>query len=133
MPHIDSTPKRYIGFDIHKHYFVAIGVDPQLNPFGPHQASITQLAEWARKNLTPQDIVVVEMTTNTYLFSTSSSHWSIRSQLCIHPMFPSSYALRSKRTAALTLAQLHASGCCRVSGSHRVEVRELRATGGSPQ
>jgi transposase len=130
MPHIDSTPKRYIGFDIHKHYFVAIGVDPQLNPvFGPHQASIPQLAEWARKNLTPQDAVVVEMTTNTYLFFDIIKPL-VHSVTVVHPPHVSLIVraqVKTDKKAALTLAQLHASGLLPGIWIPPIEVRELRA------
>ena len=35
----NSAPTRFIGMDIHKHYFAAVGVDADQNVvFGPHQA-----------------------------------------------------------------------------------------------
>lgn len=130
MPYIDSTPNRYIGFDIHKHYFVAIGVDQQLNQvFGPHQASISQLAEWARKNLTLRDAVVVEMTTNTYLFHDIIKPLAY-SVTVVHPPHVSLIVraqVKTDKKAALTLAQLHASGLLPGIWIPPVEVRELRA------
>ena len=64
----EQVPKRFIGLDIHKRYFVAAGVDKKLNQvLGPYEAPMRHLEKWARKNLTPEDAVVVEMTTNTYV------------------------------------------------------------------
>jgi chromosome condensin MukBEF complex kleisin-like MukF subunit len=63
----NSAPTRFIGMDIHKHYFAAVGVDADQNVvFGPHQGTIQSLETWAEKNLTLNDAVVIEMTTNTY-------------------------------------------------------------------
>src|SRR5664279_6010934 len=64
-----KDPQRYIGLDIHKEYFVAIGVNPQREViFGPQKVSNYHLDDWIEKWLTPKDAVVLEMTTNTYLF-----------------------------------------------------------------
>lgn len=64
----EQVPKRFIGLDIHKKYFVAVGVDVKLNQvFGPQEAPMTSLEKWAKKNLTPEDAIVLEMTTNTYI------------------------------------------------------------------
>ncbi len=60
---------RFFGLDIHKEYFVAVGVNPQREVvFGPQRVSNYQLDDWVSRVLTPQDSAVVEMTTNTYLF-----------------------------------------------------------------
>ena len=65
---MEQVPKRFIGLDIHKKYFVAVGVDVKLNQvFGPQEAPMTSLEKWAKKNLTPEDAIVLEMTTNTYI------------------------------------------------------------------
>jgi len=62
-------PTRFFGLDIHKEYFVAVGVNPQREiVFGPQRVSNYQLDEWASRVLTTQDSVVLEMTTNAYLF-----------------------------------------------------------------
>ncbi len=49
-------PTRFIGLDIHKEYFVAIGVNAQRDVvFGPLRASNYQLEEWILRHLTPED------------------------------------------------------------------------------
>ena len=68
MPTSDSIPNRFIGLDIHKKYFVATGVDRGLKQvYGPFEAPMRQLKRWTEKNVTKQDAIVVEMTTNTYV------------------------------------------------------------------
>jgi hypothetical protein len=60
---------RFIGLDIHKEYFVAVGVNEQREIiFGPQKVSVYQLETWAEKQLMLKDAVVLEMSTNTYLF-----------------------------------------------------------------
>ncbi|HEX7621270.1 MAG TPA: hypothetical protein VF359_08735 [Anaerolineales bacterium] len=62
-------PTRFFGLDIHKEYFVAVGVNMQRQViFGPQRVSNYQLAEWAERVLTLGDAVALEMSTNTYLF-----------------------------------------------------------------
>ena len=57
-----TVPKRFIGLDIHKKYFVAVGVDSKLNQvLGPYEAPMRHLGKWAKKNLNPEDAVVVEV------------------------------------------------------------------------
>jgi len=60
---------RFFGLDIHKEYFVAVAVNRERETvFGPQRVSNYQLDDWAGRVLTPQDAIVLEMTTNTYLF-----------------------------------------------------------------
>ncbi|MBU0491770.1 MAG: hypothetical protein KKB13_07970, partial [Chloroflexi bacterium] len=55
------NPTRFIGLDTHKHYLVACGVDPQLNPvLGPQRVRFSHLGPWMRRTLTPQDAVALE-------------------------------------------------------------------------
>ena len=64
-----KNPTRFIGLDIHKEYFVAVGVNVDREVvFGPQRVSNYQLDEWVARVITAQDAVVLEMTTNTYLF-----------------------------------------------------------------
>ena len=59
--------RRWIGLDVHKHYLIAVGVDQDKRVvFGPQRVQYPQLAAWIAKHLTPQDDVVLEMTTNAY-------------------------------------------------------------------
>lgn len=52
----DSVPLRYIGLDIHKAYFVAIGVNRDKEQvFGPQRVANGQLAAWIRQELTDRE------------------------------------------------------------------------------
>jgi len=125
-------PTRYFGLDIHKEYFVAVAVNRDLEiVFGPQRVSNYQLEDWAGRVLTPQDAVVLEMTTNTYLFyDTLLPH--AHSVIVVHPPnVPEVTNVRVKtdKKAAETLAQLLAAGMLKGKGvwipPH--EVRDLRA------
>ncbi len=64
---MEKTEKRYIGLDVHKHYLIALGVDADLNVVLPaRRVELFRLDGWMKKNLTKQDEVVLEMTTNTW-------------------------------------------------------------------
>jgi transposase len=125
-------PTRYFGLDIHKEYFVAVAVNRDLEiVFGPQRVSNYQLEDWAGRVLTPQDAVVLEMTTNTYLFyDTLLPH--ARSVIAVHPPnVPEVINARVKtdKKAAETLAQLLAAGMLKGKGVWipPYEVRDLRA------
>jgi hypothetical protein len=56
-----DSRKRYIGLDVHKHYFIAIGVDNELNVVLPaRRVEFSYLEAWMKKTLTRQDAVVLE-------------------------------------------------------------------------
>jgi len=123
---------RFFGLDIHKEYFVAVAVNRDLETvFGPQRVSNHQLEEWAERALTPQDAVVLEMTTNTYLFyDTLLSHTP--SVSVVHPPnVPevTNARVKTDKKAAETLAQLLAAGM--LKGKEvwipPYEVRDLRA------
>ena len=64
---MEEKRKRYIGLDVHKHYLIALGVDADLNVVLPaRRVELFRLETWMKKNLTKQDEVVLEMTTNTW-------------------------------------------------------------------
>ena len=47
---------RWIGLDIHKAYFVAVGVDAEKRTiFGPYKIPNEQLEDWIAKHLLPTD------------------------------------------------------------------------------
>jgi transposase len=130
MPILDSTPIRFIGLDIHKHYLVATGVDRQGNQvFGPQQVSMPKLEEWIPRHLTPQDAVVLEMTTNTWkMHDLLVPH--VHSVTVVHPPHVALIVraqVKTDKKAALTLAQLHAAGLLPSVWVPPQEVRELRA------
>jgi transposase len=121
---------RFFGLDIHKEYFVAVGVNPQREVvFGPQRVSNYQLDDWVSRVLTPQDSVVVEMTTNTYLFyDTLLPH--VHSVIAVHSPSVSlvtRVAVKTDKKAALALAQLLAAGMLTGVWIPPHEVRDLRA------
>jgi transposase len=136
MPPSDSTPKRsepahrFIGLDLHKYYLVATGIDRQGNQvFGPHHVPIPRLEEWIAKHLTPNDAVVLEMTTNTWkVHDLLAPH--VHSVTVVHPPHVALIVraqVKTDKKAALTLAQLHAAGLLPAIWVPPQEVRELRA------
>ena len=129
MPVSDSTPNRFIGLDIHKKYFVATDVDRALNQvYGPYEAPMRQLKRWAKKNVTRRDAIVVEMTTNSYLVYDTLQPFA-HSVTVVHPPHVALIVraqVKTDKKAALTLAQLHASGLLPGVWIPPVEVRELR-------
>jgi transposase len=122
--------QRWIGLDIHKAYFVAVGVNAEkCTVFGPHKIPNVQLENWIAKHLLPTDAVVMEMSTNTYLFyDTLLPH--VGSVIAVHPpnvRLVTGVKVKTDKKAALTLAQLHAAGMLIGVWIPPVEVRELRA------
>jgi transposase len=133
MPNKSTDPqKRYIGLDIHKHYFVVVDVNRDLETvYGPERVSNEALEAWAKRVLTPQDELALEMTTNAYLFYDTLSPYT-HSVIAIHPPnAPEVTGARVKtdKKAAETLAKLLASGM--LQGKEvwipPYEVRDLRA------
>jgi transposase len=123
-------PTRFFGLDIHKEYFVAVGVDAQREVvFGPQRVSNYQLDEWASRVLTTQDTVALEMTTNTYLFyDTLLPH--VHSVIAVHPpnvALVTKVPVQTDKKAAQALAQLHAAGMLTGVWIPPHEVRDLRA------
>ncbi|MBI9047484.1 MAG: IS110 family transposase [Anaerolineaceae bacterium] len=130
MPTSDSIPCRFIGLDIHKEYFVAIGVDSNQNQiFGPHRASMKRLDSWIAKHLTHQDAVVLEMTVNTYkVHDKLKPH--VQTVTVVHPPHVALIVraqVKTDKKAALILAQLHAAGLLPGVWIPPVEIRDLRA------
>ena len=107
-----ESPTRYIGLDVHKEYFVAVGVNPQREViFGPQRVSVYQLDDWILRHLMPKDAVVLEMTTNTYLFYDAMLP-HVHSVIAVHPphvALVTQVQVKTDKKAALALAQLHAA------------------------
>ena len=125
-----SVPLRFIGLDIHKAYFVAVGVDAQKRViFGPQSVPNHQLEAWAVKHLMSTDAVVVEMTVNTYLFhDIITPH--VHSIIAVHPpnvALVTGVKVKTDKKAALALAQLHAVGMLEGVWIPPEPVRYLRA------
>ncbi len=125
-----SNPTRFIGLDIHKEYIVAAGVNAaQEQVFGPLRFAVQDLDTWIAKHLTPQDAVVLEMTTNTYtVYDALLPH--VHSVTVVHPPHVALIVraqVKTDRKAALSLAQLHAAGLLVGIWIPPKPVRDLRA------
>lgn len=131
MPEEKSTPQRFIGLDLHKHYLIAIAVNPAGEQIGgPWRAQLSNLDEWARTHLTPQDAVVLEMTTNTWTVYDDLTPL-VHSVTVVHPPHVALIVRAQVKTdnrAALALAQLHAKGLLPAVWVPPQAVREQRAT-----
>jgi transposase len=109
---------------------MAVGVDAEKQTvFGPHRILNDQLETWSARHLQPTDAIVMEMTTNTYLFyDTLLPH--VSSVIAVHPpnvRLVTGVKVKTDKKAALTLAQLHAAGLLTGVWIPPVEVRELRS------
>jgi transposase len=124
-----DSRKRYIGLDVHKHYLIAVGVDDDLYVVLPvRRVEFSYLEAWMKKNLTKQDEIVLEMTTNT---------WQLYDELCEHVgsvtvVHPPHVALITRslvmndKIAASILARLLAKGLLVGVWVPPQEIRELR-------
>jgi transposase len=125
-----TIPGRYIGLDIHKEYFVPVGVNAAREVvFGPQKVSVYQLDNWISKNLTPQDAIVLEMTANAYTFYDALLP-HVHSVIVVHPQSVSlvtKVPVKTDKKAALALAQLHAAGLLSGIWIPPQPVRDLRA------
>jgi transposase len=123
-------PTRFIGLDIHKHYLVAMGVDPdQQQVYGPKRVEWPDFEAWIGRELCQQDAVSVEMTTNTWLVhDTLLPH--IHSVTVVHPQHVRAIVgaqVKTDKKAALTLAQLLAANLLRGIWVPDQYTRDLRA------
>ena len=126
---MEEKRKRYIGLDVHKHYLVALGVDADLNVVLPmRRVEFSYLESWMKKNLTKQDEVVLEMTTNTWQLYDELSEYA-GSVLVVHPphvaLITRSQVMNDKIAASI-LARLLAKGLLVGIWVPPQEVRELR-------
>ena len=123
-------PVRFFGLDIHKHYLVAIGVDPDGSKvYGPRRVVWADLEAGAAKTLTSQDAVVIEMTTNTWeVYDQLEPH--VHSVTVVHPphvRLVTEPQVMTDKIAALNLAVLLSKGMLKGIWIPPEEVRELRA------
>jgi len=113
MTRTPPSPSRYIGLDVHKHYFVAVGLDEDHNRvLGPHKVPNQRLEAWADRHLKPTDQVVFEVTTNAYLFHDLLFE-QVRSVTAVHPpnvKAVTTAKVKTDKRAAETLAKLLAAG-----------------------
>lgn len=131
MPEIASSPTRYIGLDVHKHYLIAIAVNPAGEQIGgPWRVQVLELDAWARRHLTRQDAVALEMSTNTWTVY-EDLRPLVHSVIVVHPPHVALIVRAQVKTdarAALALAQLHAKGLLPAVWVPPQAVREQRAT-----
>ncbi len=124
-----DSRKRYIGLDVHKHYLIAIGVDNELNVVLPaRRVELSYLEPWMKKNLSKQDEVVLEMTTNTWQLYDELVVYA-GSVLVVHPphvaLITRSQVMNDKIAASI-LARLLAKGLLVGVWVPLQEIRELR-------
>jgi transposase len=121
--------KRYIGLDVHKYYLTALGVDEDLNVVLPaRRVELAHFESWMKKNLTRQDEVVLEMTTNTWQLYDELSEYA-GSVRVVHPphvaLITRSQVMNDKIAASI-LARLLAKGLLVGIWVPPQEIRELR-------
>jgi transposase len=123
-------PQRWIGLDLHKHYLIATGVDTDLQQvLGPQRVQLTHLEAWIRRTITPDDALVLEMTTNTWQVYDELQPYA-HSVTVVHPPHVTLITraqVMTDRIAALTLARLHAKGLLVGIWVPPQEVRDRRA------
>ena len=124
------VPTRFIGLDVHKYYLIAVAVDRELNELlSPHRVNLAQLDAWARKTLTAQDAVVLEMTTNAFQLYDDLQPY-VASVTLVHPPHVNLITrarVMTDKIAARILARLHAAGLLPPVWVPPQEVRDLRA------
>lgn len=126
---MNENRKRYIGLDVHKHYLIALGVDANLEVVMPaRRVDFSYLESWMKKNLTKQDEVVLEMTTNTWQLYDELSEYA-GSVMVVHPphvaLITRSQVMNDKIAASI-LARLLAKGLLVGIWVPPQEIRELR-------
>jgi hypothetical protein len=125
-----NPPSRFIGLDIHKNFFVAIGVNRDLDQvFGSHKVYWVDFEDWIQRHLTLEDSVVIEMTINTWEVH-DALVGKVHSVTIVHPphvkIITRAQVMKDKK-AARVLARLHAAGLLPGVWVPPQEVRELRA------
>lgn len=126
---MEENRKRYIGLDVHKHYLVALGVDEDLKVvLSQRRVELSNLESWMKKNLTKQDEVVLEMTTNTWQLYDELIEYA-GSVSVVHPphvaLITRSQVMNDKIAASI-LARLLAKGLLVGIWVPPQEIRELR-------
>src|SRR3990170_5580297 len=127
---MEESRKRYIGLDAHKHYLIALGVDGDLEVVMPaRRVELSNLESWMKKNLTQQDEVVLEMTTNTWQLYDELAEYA-GSVMVVHPphvaLITRSQVMNDKMAASI-LARLLAKGLLVGIWVPPREVQDLRA------
>jgi transposase len=124
----DSGP-RYIALDIHKHYALIAAVDREGEVLlKPRKVTNEQLPDWAQGHLFPNDLVVIESTTNAWhvynLLSPLVSEVKVASPIRIKQIADA--RTKTDKRDALILAYLLAANLIPEVWVSPVHVRELR-------
>ena len=125
-----TLAQRFFGLDIHKHYLVAMAVDPDgKKVYGPRRVAWADLEAWHSKSLTPNDAVVIEMTSNTWeVYDELQPH--VHSVTVVHPphvKMVTQPRVMTDKIAAFNLAVLLSKGLLKGIWIPPQEVRERRA------
>jgi transposase len=130
MKNPSNKPARYIGLDIHKEYFVATGINlEQEVVLKSQRVSNISMTNWAKKNLTKQDAVILEMTTNSFRVYDALIDLA-DSVTVVHPPHVALIAraqVKTDKRDSLALAKLHAANLLPGVWIPPKEVRDLRA------
>jgi transposase len=125
-----SAPLRFIGLDIHKEYFVAVGVAPDRQVvFGPQRVPVYGVDAWIEKHLSRSDAVVLEVTVNSWLFHDALLPF-VHSVTVVHPpnvALVTQVRVKTDKKAAQSLAELLSAGLLQGVWVPPLEVRHLRA------
>src|SRR5688572_14425616 len=124
-----SSPNRWVALDIHKEYFLPAGVNAAKElVLKPRRVPNSQAEDWIKKNLTKDDAVILEMTTNAYTFyDMLLPH--VHSVTVMHPPHLKVVVethVKTDRRAAIAMAEQHAAGPLKGIWIPPKEIRDLR-------
>jgi len=118
-----------VGLDIHKAYLVAVGVNLQREVvYGPQRIPNERAEKWIATQLTAQDSVILEMTTNSW-HMVDLLRPQVQSVTVVHPPHARIITRADVKTdnkAALALAEHHAVGLLPGVWIPSQAVRDLR-------
>ena len=124
------APKRYVGFDVHKHYVMVGAVNrAQEMVLSPRRVSLVELEGWVQKYLRPTDEVVLEATTNAWYIHDLLEPL-VAKVVVTHPPHIKLIAaamVKTDKKDTMTLARLLAVGLAPPVWVPPEHVRELRA------
>jgi transposase len=128
-PPLPPSYERYLAVDLHKHYVVIGGLNAQQEMIlSPRRIDLSDWPAWARTRLCKSDILVVEATTNAWVFYDQVEPLVGRAVVANAGKIAGLVKTRVKtdRVDVLKLARLLAAGMIPEVWVPPVEVRELR-------
>jgi hypothetical protein len=127
---VSSSAERHLAVDLHKHYLVIGGVNARQEVvLPPRRVDLGEWPTWAKTNLKPSDVLVVEATTNTWWFY-DQTYPFVGQLLVADPRKIAWIAQTRVKTDAhdvMKLARLSAAGLIPLVWVPPLAVRELRA------